>query len=371
MKLALVFTSVFLASTSALAMVNGTPVDWQQNDNIIRLDSVLNDNNGRCTGTLIAGKFVLTAAHCIQSDSDIDRVMSAVSIGQLVDPSQFHSHPKYVHNKDYAPYDVGIVTLNHSVEYRDVQYFSNLPRSPFTADMPISIAGFGDTAYYPSPLNRVDFTFSHADITNSALIFVNQVDLLSHTTGGDSGSAWTNIQDELIGVHKGSDSTVGVIGRETYGSDLFDSRQFILDTVNGWHYPTLANVTGRKTIEIQSLHSDAGGIDLSLSSNETGNVSIIREESSCFTKAILPFEKCSIVVESNGGEGQLQLSATEFIQLNKPVPVEPTQPSGAGSSSGGSMSVLSILALFGLGFVRNRKKNAVTALNHYTLRSAL
>jgi hypothetical protein len=362
MKLALVFTSIFLASTSALAMVNGTPVDWKQNDNIIRLDSVLNDNNGRCTGTLIAGKFVLTAAHCIQSESDIDRVMTAVSIGQPVDFSQFHSHPKYVHNKDFAPYDVGIVTLNHSVEYRYVQYFSSLPRSPFTADMPISIAGFGGTAYYPSPLNRVDFTFSHADITNPALIFANQVDLLSHTTGGDSGSAWTSAQDELIGIHKGSDSTVGIIGRETYGSDLFDSRQFILDTVNGWHYPTLTYVTGRKTIEIQSLHNDAGGIDFALGSNETGDVSIIREESSCFTELrITPFEKCSIVVESNGGEGQLQLSTTEFIQLNKPVPVEPTQPSGGGSSSGGSMSVLSILALFSLGFVRNRKKNVITA----------
>ena len=363
MKNVLVFTALSLASTSAFSMINGTPIDWSKNDNIARLDNVVYDNKGHCTGTLVAGKFVITAAHCLknnvvgQEDDIAGRVTTVSGHAYAAEPPQFQLHPQYDPDFDGKnPYDVGIISLAESVDYSQIQFFADLNSSPFTPSLPIDITGFGGTAYSENPLNRNQFTFSHTGITYPALVFVNLVDPSKHTTGGDSGSAWTNRQNQIVGIHNGGIFNGTSNTHITYGSDLHYSRQFILDTVNGWHYPTLANEAsnGKVTITVQSLHNSAVYGAANQAPYTTGDLPS-NIGGTCLTmNDIKPFQTCTYEIESQGGVGTLHLSDNESIAINKPTPTITPPVTSGGSSDGGSLGFLSIIGLLGLGFIRRK-----------------
>ena len=68
--------------------------------------------------------------------------------------------------------------------------------------------------------------------------------------------------------------------------------------------------------------------------------------------SVSAFQTCTYIIESQGGIGTLHLSDSESIAINKPIP----NPESGGGDSGGSLGFLSLIALFGLGFVRNRKR---------------
>ncbi|WP_299695728.1 trypsin-like serine protease, partial [uncultured Vibrio sp.] len=229
-----------LFSTQTLAVVNGTPIDWSTQDDTVRIDSSINSSQ-YCTATLIAGRYAITASHCLQDDK-LDTVMTASHDAHTIANSVLH--PEY---EDAGQFDndVALAELNTSVDYHDI-HFLNV--GDLTDNEPVHISGFGGTI---ETLNRADFTFSHAHWTRSYIIYLNMVNE-SHTTGGDSGSAWVNDNDEIVAIHGGSRTVMGE--RETYGTDLTYSYDFILETVNGWHYPTLAQANGKTTITVQSLH---------------------------------------------------------------------------------------------------------------------
>lgn len=131
-------------------------------------------------------------------------------------------------------------------------------------------------------------------------------------------------------------------------------RAFITETVDGWHYPTAADSNGRTTITVQSLHVN----EVSDSAYTEGDATLITEDSTCITQGpIDAFEKCTYVIESQGGEGKLYLTADEVISLNLPEPEPEPEPSPKpnNDSSGGSVGVLSLL---GLALFRLRRKEA-------------
>ena len=185
----------------------------------------------------------------------------------------------------------------------------------------------------------------------------------SHTTGGDSGSVWVNEQNEIVGIHKGSDTSSWGTGedtiqvRETYGTNIPYIADWLLEQIDGWHYPTTAKVNGQVTITIQSLHMtniDDNGFyadgDVSIISNTCGSVE--------------PYQKCELTIESMGGEGRVILGqgkdgSDEVIAINPQesipmIPIDPpvSQPSGH-DKSGGSLGLFS---LFGLGGALLRRK---------------
>ncbi|MDN4695765.1 hypothetical protein QYZ45_17635 [Vibrio parahaemolyticus] len=41
-----------------------------------------------------------------------------------------------------------------------------------------------------------------------------------------------------------------------YGTTIQSVQDFITETIDGWHYPTLVDANGKATITIQSLHQD-------------------------------------------------------------------------------------------------------------------
>lgn len=339
--------SLTLLSSSVWAVGSGTPVDWTAQDNAVRLESSV--NNGNCTATLVAGRYALTAAHCLDGN-ELDSITTAS--GDTVSFSQFLMHPNFVENGGFSDEDVGLVTLDTPLDYSAIQFLNIDNRE---VDEPITIAGFGGTV---DTLNAVDLTFSHYNNNYHFALYADVVEEDSHTTGGDSGAAWINQDNELMAIHKGSDTTVHwdpdgneYFTRETYGTDIQAVQGFLTENIDAWHYPTLAEVNGRTTIAVQSLHQSG----ITDTAYVQGNLTLIPESSTCVTEGIIePFDKCTYVIEgSSGEEGQLYLSDSEVIHINKPK-----ADNGGGSSSGGSGGSLGLGSLLLAGLLAWRRKRS-------------
>lgn len=324
------FISFALLSSQAFAVENGTPIDWPQHDNTVRFDSQQTGRQGLCSGTIIAGRYVLTAAHCLE-ESELDSFTT--SNLDSYPASNRITHPNYFEDDGFSSEDAGLVIMETPIAYKAIKFFNIQEHKKGEA---ITIMGFGGTI---DTLNAVSLTFSHYHWSYDFSMYSDVVNIDSHTTTGDSGSAWF-IDNEIVAVHKGSIFNSSTNERPTYGTDIRALQDFLTSNIDGWHYPTLADANGRTTITVQSLHQ--GGV--TDSAYTEGDVTLLTHESTCITKrTISPFEQCTYVIESNGDEGKLFLSNSESVHINKPE--DNAGGGNSGGDSGGSLGFWSLLLL--------------------------
>nr|WP_014343608.1 trypsin-like serine protease [Aliivibrio fischeri]AEY78194.1 hypothetical protein [Aliivibrio fischeri] len=350
-------------SFNALAIEGGTSVNWNEYDDMVKLYS--SDNARTCSGTVIAGKFILTAAHCLIPGNPMTQVKPAK--GHRLDIVAQNTHPDFnLINRNW--HDVAVSELNQSINTKNVHFFADLTKDTVKENDALRIFGFGATGEQLNyaKLTMIDTGQNPQDRLDGKVITNGAGDITGgHTIGGDSGGVWLNKHNAIVATHKGS-KTIGSeesYRRETYSTNLHYSKDFILEKINGWHYPTVVNTSnGVATIKIQSLHQ--ADVDLLNTLYFVGDVDVDKDRGTCVTeRTISPFEVCTLEVSSNGGEGTIILANGQEIQINKVINTGTggDNNTNSGSSSGGSMTIFSILALFGLGFVRNRKKNPALA----------
>ncbi|ALR95612.1 trypsin-like serine protease [Vibrio alginolyticus] len=332
-----------LLSASSYAVENGSPVDWQQYNDAVRLE---NPTGGNCTATLIAGHYAITAGHCLE-ETGIDRLIT--NDDNTISLSNQWLSPEYTDEYDRRAKDVGIVRVDNLVDYHHIQFLNIDEQS---GGEPMVIRGFGGTVY---SLNQADFTFSNYHWDKEFRVYADTVNE-SHTTGGDSGAAWTINNDgneEIIAIHRGKSTNPNTMEFSADGTTIQSVQNFITETIDGWHYPTLADTdaNGKATITIQSLHRD-DVVDTAWGDNVTIT------GGTCLDGLINPFDKCTYDIESDGTQGELYLTDDEVIHINKPI--ENTGGGDGGNNntdnddSGGSMGFWPLL-LLGIATLRRKR----------------
>ncbi len=284
-----------LFSINAFAITNGQPVTRNTHQSIIHSQD--------CSGTILGGKWVLTAEHCSTKNNTYPPIITSydnkrTTVSQQINYSDW--------NNNGTPIDAALWLLPHNIATNNITII--MP-SPVKAGENVTIFGYGGTGdqlnkTIHSIINRSDFP------ANYAISLENYGQ--GQTVGGDSGAPYLDSNNHLVAIHKGRQYDLQP--NLAIGTKVSAFKDFILDTINGWNYPTdINNVTGSKTITVQSLHND----NVQDQATATGDVNIDFNKSTCSSNSLIsPYETCTYVITSSGHRGTLDLSPTESIVIN-------------------------------------------------------
>ncbi|SHO23829.1 Putative uncharacterized protein [Moritella viscosa] len=336
--LSLSIISTFSASTYAVE--GGTSLTWSEHPYLIE---------SQCTGTVIAGKYVLLAGHCAASvDSPFPRQVN-LSNGNDMMPTARNAKPYYnVDGSWGGGADVAIWTLPSTAPMDKVVFIAELNDAASTVNIGdnVSFMGFGQDDNTP----RLGQAFNTVTIKYPEIIVYE--DAVAHSVPGDSGAPVFNTDNKIIGVNYAGGGTIdpGTGRYDQSGVDLHFVKNWLLETIDRWHSATELKLTGTQTLDVQSLH--VNDVDMASRWNDgsltTGDVSVTG--GTCVTDGVVaPFGMCTLEITSLGGEGKIALEEGNEITLNrviKPTPKPTPQPDSG--SSGGSFGFASILGLLAL-----------------------
>ncbi|WP_305840286.1 GlyGly-CTERM sorting domain-containing protein [Photobacterium leiognathi] len=302
----------FFAASSTFAIVGGVNVNESEYPQFLQ--------DGGCSGTIVAGKYILTAAHCDKSSDT------------------FIVHPNYQINLGY---DIALAKLTAAHPVNTVSFLSSIAEN--NEDELIHMYGWSTGG-----LKRADLLTRSPDATIPIPLYL-KFNGNGHAEPGDSGAPIL-FNDKIISVLSGIDVGSGE-DNGAITSRIEYSRDFILSTINDWHSPTELKFTGNKTIEIQSLHVNNTNLALRQNNGSLSSGDVTVTGGSCITDGdVAPFGICTLEMKSGPYEGKVVLDDGNEITINrgkKPTPPNP-DPDGKGKGGGGgSLGWLTLLGLLG------------------------
>ena len=335
-----------LLSTSVYAVEGGTPIAWGEHPYLVE---------SQCTGTVLAGKYVLLAGHCADSvDSPFPRLVNFSNGSNMMPIHRNTLYKPDLPETEFA--DIALWTLSESAAMDKIVFIDDLNKAANTPvlDDTVTIMGFGQNDN-TSKLGKITNNVSWLSNNGLAIGYGGET---QYTIQGDSGAPVINAKNRIIAInYSGDGSNDPATGLyEQNGVNLRFVKNWLLNGINAWHSPTELKFTGSKTIEIQSLHVNSTNLALRQNAGTltTGDVAVTG--GTCVTDgAVTPFGTCTIELQAGKSEGHVQLEDGNVITVNRtPKPDPKPQPDQDGSS-GGSMGWFGLLGL--LAFAFKRKNN--------------
>ncbi len=384
-------------------------------DNVVVANSMNNNMSSYCTGTVLGGNIVLTAAHCGTGTNIDTSYQGAVSVSKTERPSQYVNAAATEPHTGYM--DVAVWTLASDVKHK---VFSPLTPNELAANTKLTMYGYGQTnptlnaiqqRYLPNWRWGGSVTCDWSGAVDSGDGYCETIpayEMVAYEinkgrqVSGDSGMAYFTPNGYIAAVHHSS--SVRMLSQaifeyhEEYGTSniedivsadadltssngswghpltFVDTQTFILNAVNAWNYPSWIPSVGTTpvSVQFQSLHSSS--VNLFNTLTTTGDVNIDYASVVCFepeqesntgthhsANSVEPFEVCSMDVTSNGGSGEIVLASGQVIRVNtwntsNSNDTDTSSSSGGGDSSGGSMGGLSLLTSLALVWFRRKER---------------
>jgi len=350
LKLPIIISASLIStlSSTASATEGGTDINWIDHSYIVESD---------CTGTVLAGKFIILAGHCGAWASNPFPRLVRFSNGDAMLPTSRNADPYYDKGGKYnGGVDTAIWTLPESAKMDKVIFIADLndaAKNPKINDK-VTVFGFGrdnNTA----KLGKIE-----SIITNITDAGITYSDAIQHTVPGDSGGPVLNGKNELISTHYSATGSIDPLTGmyDGSGANLVTVKDWLLESVNSWHSATELKFTGTKTIDVQSLHVDNVNMIDSWNAGTLTSGGVTVTGGSCVTKAdVKPFGMCTLELEATTEQGFVNLDDDNKITINRTVKPEPEPepkpaPNTDSGKSGGSMGIFSLLALFGISLRR-------------------
>ncbi|SGZ07395.1 Putative uncharacterized protein [Moritella viscosa] len=337
MRISILILTIFY-SASSLAIISNFPLSWGKHPYLIY---------SGCTGTIFSGKFVLLAGHCGAWEFP-----QTVKLHNDTTATPYKRHSN-LYGRGDATIDFGIWEFKESIKTNEVVFLQDLndkTKEPILNDK-LTVQGFGQENKSPN-LKLGKFT-----VENKSGTVLHVKGIESESIPGDSGAPSFDENGLVVGIlyaGGGGDSSISSI--ENLFND--ETKNYITATIDNWHSVTELRFTGKKTIDVQSLHIN--NVDMATRWNSamltTGGVTVTG--GTCVTDGeVKPFGMCTLELEATTEQGVVILDDDNKITINRTVKVEPVPDNG---KSGGSVNIFSIFILLAISL---RKKIKSEFLN--------